>query len=165
MLPAKTRVNRSIKSSIVRVILPDGSLGGDLTLHEALSVAHGYDMDLVEISPSANPPVCKIVNYSKWQYERSKSLKHSNPTVVKDIKFKVGIGANDFKVKCRHIEEIISKKGQVRVSAIMQGREVSHPEIAEKLINEVVRLLQSTAKIDGSIKKSTKQHTVTLVPR
>ena len=63
------------------------------------------------------------------------------------------------------IKEIISKKGQVRVSAIMHGREVSHPEIAEKLINEVVRLLQSTAKIDGSIKKSTKQHTVTLVPR
>lgn len=165
MLTPKTKVNQSIKSPVVRVILPDGSMGGDLALREALSAAQSYDMDLVEVSPSAKPPVCKIINYSKWQYARAKSIKHSNSAVVKDIKFKVGIGANDFKVKCKHIEEIISKKGQVRVSAIMQGREVSHPELAEKLLNEVVLFLQATAKIDGVIKKSTKQYVVMLMPR
>lgn len=162
---AKTKINQSIRALTVRVILPDGSVKGDIALREAILLAQSHDMDLVEIAPSANPPVCKIINYSKWQYERTKSVKHSNSAVIKDIKFKVGIGSNDFKVKCRHIEEIIGKKNQVRVSAIMQGREVSHPELAEKLINDVVQFVQASAKVDGTIKKATKQHTVMLVPR
>lgn len=165
MPSAVTRVNQGIKAPVVRVVLPNGSLKGDLGIREALALAREYDMDLVEVSPATNPPVCRVINYSKWQYEKSKSVKHHSSAPFKDIKFKVGIGANDFKVKCKHIEEIISKKGQVRVTAIMQGREVNHPELAEKLIRDVIEFVQASAKVDGEVKKSPKQHVVTLVPR
>lgn len=166
MLQTRTRVNRSISANIVRVILPDGTLLGDVTKEEAIKTALDYSMDLIEIAPNVNPPVCKIADYSKWQYERSKALKnnHTRSAAVKDIKFKVGIGPHDLVTKCKHIQSIIDKGGQVRVTVSMHGREVSHPEIAAVLLTQVLQYVETSARADGAVKKSLKQHMVTLVP-
>lgn len=166
MLQTRTRVNRGISANIVRVILPDGTLLGDVTKEEAIKTALDYSMDLIEIAPNVNPPVCKIADYSKWQYERSKALKnnHTRSAAIKDIKFKVGIGPHDLVTKCKHIQNIIDKGGQVRVTVSMHGREVSHPEIAAVLLAQVLQYVETSARADGAVKKSLKQHMVTLVP-
>ena len=166
MSQTRTRVNRSISANIVRVILPDGTLLGDVTKEAAIKTALEHSMDLIEIAPNANPPVCKIADYSKWNYERSKALKNNNTrsAVVKDIKFKVGIGPHDLVTKCKHIQNIIDKGGQVKVTVSMHGREVSHPEIATALLTQVLKAVETTARADGAVRKSLKHHMVTLVP-
>lgn len=159
-------INSNIKSKSVRVVLPTGEFQGEMPIAEALELARSMDLDLVEVSSNAESGVCKIMSYAKWQYTKDKAARKSKQhnIVVKDLKFKVGIGVQDLKVKCQHIVDMLRHGDQVKVSILMRGREVTHPEIADKLVESVLGTVGSIGQCDGIIHKSQRQYNFTLVP-
>jgi len=149
-----------IRAPQVRVIFPDGS-NKIMQLRDALQESKNLGLDLVEISPNANPPVCKIIQFGKFKYELEKKLKeskkHQSTTVVKEIRMTPRIGEHDYQVKLKHIREFLQDKDKVKVIIIFKGREIVHSEIglnlAEKLKNDLsdIATLENEPKLDGRI--------------
>lgn len=133
------RVNRQIRAGKVRVIDEDGTQVGLMTPREALAIAEDAGLDLVEIAPNAEPPVCRIIDYSKFCYQQIKKEKENkrsqHKVKVKEIKFKPNIDEHDFQVKVRKVKECITKGNKVRLICIFKGRELSRQELGEKMVN------------------------------
>ncbi len=144
------RINDQIKSNEVRVIDQDGKMLGVITVVEALKKAQEVELDLVEVSPNVNPPVCKITNFGKMRYELQKKAadakKKQKVVEVKEIKMTINIGKGDFDTKIRHTKEFIEKGNKVKVSIRMKGREITHQDLAEKMMQDILRDTESFAK-------------------
>jgi translation initiation factor IF-3 len=162
----KERLNRQITAAEVRLIGQDGTSLGVVTLAEAFKLATDDDVDLIEIVPSATPPVCRLMRYSKWQYQKEREAK-AHPRVrqdVKDIQFGVRIGAEDIRVKCKKATEFLLGGDKVRVIVILKGREVTHPELMEKLLENIHSILKEVGVVEGAGKRETKRVTVLYAP-
>lgn len=133
------KVNRQIRALKVRVIDENGEQVGVMTPREALERAEEVGLDLVEIAPNAEPPVCRIIDYGKFRYQQTKKEKESKKSQhkikVKEIKFKPTINENDFQVKVRKARECISKGNKVRLICTFRGREILRQGIGEKIVN------------------------------
>ncbi len=144
------RINDQIKANEVRVIDQDGKMLGVITVAEALRKAQEVELDLVEVSPNVNPPVCKITNFGKMRYELQKKAadakKKQKVVEVKEIKMTINIGKGDFDTKIRHTKEFIEKGNKVKVSIRMKGREITHQDLAEKMMQDILRDTESFAK-------------------
>lgn len=162
------KVNREIRAPKVRVISHTGEQIGVIPLYEALARAEQEGLDLVEISAGSNPPVCKIINYGKYRYDQTKREKESkkaqHQVKVKEIKFKPNIDEHDLETKLRHTRDFISKGNKVKVSCVFRGREMAHPEIGEKLINQVCEELKDIATLEAPAKLFGRMLTVVLAP-
>lgn len=162
------KVNREIRASKVRVISQTGEQVGILSLHEALARAEQEGLDLVEIVPGANPPVCKIINYGKFRYDQTKrekeSKKSQHQVKVKEIKIKPNIDENDLKTKLRHAREFIAKGNKVKVTCVFRGREMAHPEIGESLVRKICDDLEEVAMPESPAKMFGRMLTVVLAP-
>lgn len=162
------RVNKEIRAPKVRVIDQTGEQVGVLTLREALQKAEELGIDLVEIVPEANPPVCKIIDYGKYRYDQTKrekeSKKASHQIKVKEIKFKPNINENDLATKLRHVRDFLAKGNKVKVSCVFRGREMVHTEIGERLVQKVVDNLEDVATVEAPMKLFGRMLTVVLAP-
>jgi len=141
----RTRINEQIRASDVRLIAEDGNQIGIVPVKEALKAAVERDLDLVEISPKSDPPVCKIMDYGKYRYqlEISEKLKKKKQSqiIIKEIKLRPKIDINDFNTKKRQIEKFLKSGHKVKITVMFRGREIVHKErgmnILDKLIEEL----------------------------
>lgn len=134
------KINESIfpKNKKIRVIYNDKNLG-IMVVEEALKLAKSYDLDLAEVSPTSNPPVCKILNWGKYKYEISKKEKDKkHKPKDHEIHFKVSIEDHDFDTKCNHIRRFLNSGSKVKVCINSKGRQIQHPELAECLMNRIL---------------------------
>lgn len=147
------RVNRQIRVPRVRVISKEGEQVGIMTLDEALRAADAAGLDLVEIVPTAVPPVCRIIDYGKFLYDQAKREKENKKSQhqmkVKEVKIKPNIDDNDFNTKMRHAREFLEKGDKVKVTCQFRGREMAHQEIGVALMKRVQEVLQDCASIDA----------------
>lgn len=151
----QVRKNERIRAREIRLIDPDGKLIGIVSRDEGLDWARRYGLDLVEIAATAQPPVCKILDYGKYMYELSKKSKEKHPTIkVKIIKFRAHIGDHDFMVKLRHSEEFLFKGNKLRFVLQFRGREMEHTEIGMAVVQRAVKELVHVGVLDGEVKRA-----------
>ena len=146
------RINEMIRVREVRLIDDEGKQLGIVSTQEALRIAKDKDLDLVEVSPNANPPVCKIIDYGKYRFEQEKKLRDSkkNQKVLKlkEIRMQPKIGAGDLDTKAKHIQEFLDEGDKVKVTIRFRGRELAHTELGYDVLNEVLKRLTSAYNID-----------------
>ena len=155
----KTNINQDIRAKEVRVIDPEGNQLGILPTYRALAAASDFGLDLVEISPNANPPVCKIMDYGRYRYEMTKkkqeAKKKQSTFQVKEIKIRPKTGEHDLYVKIGHIKKFIEKKDKVKVTVVFRGREITlmqlGRELLEKIVNETAEntIVEQLPKFEG----------------
>jgi translation initiation factor IF-3 len=141
------------------LISPDGEQLGIRPLPEALAIARQLDLDLVEVADKATPPVCRIMDYGKYKYEAAQRAKESRKKAsnisVKEMKYRPKIGSGDFETKTRKVEEFLGEGHKVKVTIMFRGREVQHPELGRKILDQVagsvahVGLVEVYPKQDG----------------
>jgi translation initiation factor IF-3 len=163
------RVNEEIKSPSVRLIDTDGAQLGVFTSREALKKAEEKNLDLVEIAPQADPPVCKIIDFGKFNYELQKKektqKKNQQVTVLKEIRLHPNTDVHDFEFKARHAENFLEEGNKVKVSVIFKGRELAYKEHGEALLNKFVEKLQEISKPEYDPKFEGKIMHVILTPQ
>jgi translation initiation factor IF-3 len=152
------RINHQISASSVRLVV-EGKGADVVPLTEALRMAEEQEMDLVEISPDQDPPVCKIINFGKWKFEQQKKKKeqskHQHIIHVKEIKLRPKIGTHDFELKRDQAKEFLEKGDKVKVSMRFRGREIAHPELGSVLMDKLtveladISIVESPPKFEG----------------
>jgi len=152
----------------VRVIGPDGAQLGIKTVPDALALAREIDLDLVEVAPLANPPVCRIMDYGKFRYEESQRAREARKktahVTVKEVKFRPKIGRGDFDTKVRHVQGFLAEGHKVKVSLQFRGREMAHPELGSKILDEVIEKILSVGKVETQARLEGRSMTMVLVP-
>ena len=161
-------MNELITASEVRVISSTGKQLGIISLREALNHAEDEGFDLVEVSPDANPPVCKIIDYGKLKYKEQKSKKEAKKkqkTIeVKEIKLRPGIDKHDFDVKIKALSKFIGGGNKVKISMRFRGREMEHQSIGLDLLKKLTEQVSEYAKVEVPPKSEGKQISMILVP-
>jgi translation initiation factor IF-3 len=146
------RINEAIRSNELRVIGPDGEQLGIMSRSDALKAAEAAGVDLVEISPNAAPPVAKIVDWGKYQYqkmkEQQKNRKSSKQSELKQMRFGLKIGSGDLEIKLRKIREFLVAGHKVRIQIFYRGREMAHKELGYEMIDRIVALLEDDAILE-----------------
>jgi len=163
------RMNEKIRAREIRVIGEDGEQFGILTVSEALALAAEKNLDLVEISPNATPPVCKIMDYGKFKYEKTKKEKENKKkqknVVIKEIRIKPHIDEHDKETKISQIKKFIEKEYKVKISLRLSGREKLHAESAVKILDEFADSFEETAIVEKKYGKEQVQKFVMLSPK
>jgi translation initiation factor IF-3 len=146
------RINNRIRVPEIRVIRDDGEQLGVLPTHEALRLAEERGLDLVEISPRAFPPVCKIMDYGKYKYEQSKkkqqARKHASTVETKEIKFRPKTEGHDMDFKVKHVRRFLEGGNKVRLAVVFRGREITHPQTGMNVLNRVVEATTDIAGVE-----------------
>jgi translation initiation factor IF-3 len=152
----------------VRVISSSGEQIGVLSIQEAMAKADEEGLDLVEIVPDSNPPVCKIINFGKFRYDQTKREKESKKSQhqikVKEIKMKPNIDDHDRETKMRHARDFLSKGNKVKLTCVFRGREMAHQEIGEKLLEACCAELEDVATLEAIPKIFGRMLTAVLAP-
>jgi translation initiation factor IF-3 len=148
----ESRVNERIRAREVRVIDDEGQMLGVMTPLAALNMARDRGMDLVEVQPMAQPPVCKIMDWGRFKYEQSKkeseARKHQKVTQLREIRMKPRTGEHDIDVKVRKIQEFLGDGDKVKVSVTFKGREMAHTELGRSVLDEITQELKGIAQIE-----------------
>ena len=135
---------------------------------EALNLARQQDLDLVEVAPMANPPVCRIMDYGKFRYEESQKAKETRrksiQVSVKEVKFRPKIGKGDFDTKVRHMHDFLGEGHKVKVTLQFRGREMAHPELGSKILDAVLEQLGPIAKVETQARLEGRNMTMVLSP-
>ena len=154
-IPKNYRVNDQITAQAVLVVDDKGNQLGELTTDKALEMATEKGLDLVEVAPSANPPVCRLLNYGKFRYEATrkerearKASKTKSNNSVREVRMKTRIGDHDREAKTRLVKRLLTEGSKVRVSVMFRGREVQHPQIGMALLKNVAEDLQEDALLE-----------------
>ncbi|PID33012.1 translation initiation factor IF-3 [Candidatus Saccharibacteria bacterium] len=146
------RINGAIRARELRVIGADGEQLGVMPLKQALDVAEQAGLDLVEVSPDANPPVAKVIDWGKYQYQKMKdqqrSKRSSKVADLKQMRFGLKIGSGDMEVKLRKIRKFLAAGHKVRIQVVYKGREMAHKEIGHELINKILEQLEEEAVVE-----------------
>jgi translation initiation factor IF-3 len=147
-----TRINERIRVPEVRVIGEDGNQIGVMRTDEALRYAQERDLDLVEVAPEARPPVTRILDYSKYKYEQAQkqkaARKHQQQITIREIKFRPKIAQNDYDTKKGHVMRFLKRKDKVKITIMFRGREVTHPERGQQLLERLAEELQDLAVVE-----------------
>ncbi len=129
---------------------------GVMTPEQALAIARGRDLDLVEVAPTASPPVCRIMNYGKFQYQKSKraheAKKHQKQVVLKEVKFRPKTEEHDFQFKKNHLVRFLTEGNKAKATVVFRGREMTHQEIGRRLMDRLVEELKELAEVERSPK-------------
>jgi len=149
------RKNEKIRAREVRVIGPSGKMVGVMDPREALKLAKSAGLDLVEISPNARPPVCRILDFGKYKYELSKKKKEGSKKTtskLKEVKFRVSTGKHDYETKLRHAEQFLAHGHKVKLTVTFRGREMAHVDLGADMINNAVQDLSTMGSADKAPK-------------
>jgi translation initiation factor IF-3 len=147
-----TRINERIRVPEVRLIGDDGKQIGVVKTSEALAYAQERDLDLVEVAPEAKPPVCRVLDYSKYKYEQEQkqkaARKHQQQITVREIKFRPKIAQHDYDTKKGHIERFLRDQSKVKVTIMFRGREMAHPERGQMILERLAEELADLAVVE-----------------
>jgi len=145
-----------IRAKEIRVVDEEAGQLGIMAPEEALAIAREKDMDLVEVAPTANPPVCRIMNYGKFQYQKSKraheAKKNQKQVVVKEVKFRPKTEEHDFQFKKNHILRFLSEGNKAKATVVFRGREMTHQELGRRLMDRLIDELKETAEVERAPK-------------
>jgi len=164
----QTRINDRIRVPEVRLIGADGKQIGIVKTAEALAYAQDRDLDLVEVAPEARPPVCRVLDYSKYKYEQAQKQKaarrHQQQITVREIKFRPKIAQNDYDTKKGHVSRFLKNKDKVKITIMFRGREVTHPERGTALLDRLAGELSEIAVVEQSPVQDGRNMTMLLAP-
>jgi translation initiation factor IF-3 len=164
----QTRINDRIRVPEVRLIGEDGNQIGVIKTDEALRYAQERDLDLVEVAPEARPPVCRVLDYSKYKYEQAQkqkqARKHQQQITIREIKFRPKIAQNDYDTKKGHVTRFLLNKDKVKVTIMFRGREVTHPERGTALLDRLADELSEIGVVEQSPIQDGRNMTMMLAP-
>jgi translation initiation factor IF-3 len=164
----QTRINDRIRVPEVRLVGEDGKQIGVIKTSDALAYAQERDLDLVEVAPEARPPVCRVLDYSKYKYEQAQKVKaarkHQQQITIREIKFRPKIAQNDYETKKGHVERFLKSKDKVKVTIMFRGREVTHPERGVALLNKLAEELAEVAVVEQNPLQDGRNMTMMLAP-
>lgn len=162
-------MNHAIQAQKVRLVDENGEMVGVVTRQKALEMAVAAGLDLVEISPNAEPPVCKILDYGKFKFEAQKkkaeAKKKQKVVEIKEVKLRPGIDDNDYNVKLKSMQRFIGEGNKVKITMRFRGREMSHQEIGEEVLERVKADMGDVAKVEQQAKVEGRQITLVLAPK
>ncbi|MCF7870660.1 MAG: translation initiation factor IF-3 [Candidatus Omnitrophica bacterium] len=165
----RVRVNLRVVAERLRLISPDGEQLGVVSRKEALDKAREHGLDLVEIAPSAKPPVCRIMDFTKYKYEQSKRekelKKHQKQSQLKEVRITPRTEKHDYQVKLKRIEGFLKKRHKVRIRMWYKGREITHKEIGRRIVDNIIKDTESIAQIDKEPVMRGKTMIFTLSPK
>lgn len=165
----KVRINWQIRAKEVRLIGADGTQLGIKPLEEALKLAEAEGLDLVEIAPTAQPPVCRVMDYGKFKYEQSKKIqlakKKQVVIQVKEVKFRPKTDEHDYQFKLRHIRRFLEDKDKVKVSIRFRGREIAFSDQAVKILNRIRAEIEDIGKIEYEPKMEGRDMVMIVAPK
>jgi len=163
-----TRINERIRVPEVRLIDEKGQQVGIMRTQEALRYAQDLDLDLVEVAPDAKPPVCRVLDYSKYKYEQAQkqkaARKHQQQITIREIKFRPKIAQHDYNTKKGHVIRFLNHKDKVKVTIMFRGREMAHPERGEALLNRLAEELEDLAVVEQRPQQDGRNMTMMLAP-
>jgi translation initiation factor IF-3 len=152
----------------VRLIDHDGTQLGIKPTQEAMNLAYAREMDLVEVAPDANPPVCKIMDWNKFKYDMAQRAKEAKrkatTTTIKEMKYRVKIGPGDFETKTRQVGRFLREGHKVKVTIMFRGRENDHPELGMKILDRVITEVEEVAKVEATPKRDGRNMVMVLAP-
>ena len=165
----QARLNDEITAPEIRLIDQDGEQQGIVTIQEALQSAEDVGLDLVEIVPNAQPPVCRLMDYGKYKFQQKKKLheqrKKQRQIQIKEIKFRPGTEEGDYQVKLRKLTEFLEAGDRAKVTVRFRGREMAHMELGRELLKRVEEDLKEIATVDQYPQSMGRQMTMLLVPQ
>src|SRR3954470_1493593 len=163
-----TRINDRIRVPQVRLIDENGGQVGVMDTPEALRYAQSKELDLVEVAPEAKPPVCRVLDYSKYKYEQAQKVKaarkHQQQINVREIKFRPKIAQHDYDTKKGHVTRFLKARDKVKVTIMFRGREMAHPERGEMILNRLAEDLDDLAVIEQRPQQDGRNMTMMLAP-
>ena len=168
MTTNETRINDRIRARDVRLVDPEGQQLGISPLPEALAIARQLDLDLVEVAPLANPPVCRIMDYGKYKFDEAQKAKESRRKTtsvgIKEMKYRPKIGPGDFDTKTRQVLKFLNEGHKVKVTIMFRGREVFHPELGKKILDRVAEHVDGTARVESEPRLDGRNMVMVLAP-
>ncbi len=161
-------MNDYIRAKEVRVVAPDGTQVGVKKLQEALWLADQLGLDLVEVAPNANPPVCRLMDYGKFKYEQSvrdrEARKKQTRTVIKELRFKPRIASHDYEILRRRAQQFLGEGDKVKVTLRFRGREASRPELGRKLMDRLADDISEFGVVEQAPRVDGRNMTMTIAP-
>jgi translation initiation factor IF-3 len=162
------RVNERIRVETIRLIDADGNQHGITTVREAWAMARTLDLDLVEIAPTANPPVCRIMDYGKFKFDEAQKAKESRRKSVnvgiKEMKYRPKIGNGDFDTKTRLVEKFLAEGHKVKITIMFRGREIAHPELGALILDRIVERVEGKGRVEAAAKSEGRNMIMVLGP-
>lgn len=163
------RRNFQIRAREIRVIGADGALIGVMAPREAVKIANEAGLDLVEISPNAKPPVCKITDYGKYKYELQKKAKEAKKrqviVLVKEIKLRAKTEDHDLEFKLRHIERFLAEGNKAKITVKFRGRELAHKNLGREMLDKIAKKLEEVGSIEQFPKMEGRNMTMLIAPK
>ena len=164
-----TRINERIRVPEVRLIDENGQQVGIMKTSEAIRYAESRELDLVEVAPDAKPPVCRVLDYSKYKYEQTQkqkaARKHQQQITIREIKFRPKIAQHDYDTKKGHVERFLKARDKVKVTIMFRGREMAHPERGEMILNRLAEDLGELAVVEQRPQQDGRNMTMMLAPQ
>jgi translation initiation factor IF-3 len=158
-----------IKAPEIRLIDQEGNQAGVMTLNEALSLAQEAGLDLVEVAPEAEPPVCRIMDFGRYKYQQSKkaqeSKKKSTVIQIKEVKLRPKTAEHDYQFKLRNIRKFLSQKNKTKVSLMFRGREIAHANLAKGMLDRIVEDVADLGTVEQYPKLEGRNMTMVLAPK
>jgi len=162
-------INWDIRAPEVRVIDADGKQVGILPLKEAMKIAEEKGLDLVEVAPNSQPPVCRVMNYGKYKYQQNKRIqearKHQTLIHVKEVKVRPRTEEHDFQTKLRHVKRFLDEGNKVKISILFRGREIAHPEFGKEMLNRFVEGVKDLTVIEQAPRLEGRNMVMILAPK
>ena len=169
LIANELQTNEQIRDRNVRVIADDGEQLGVMTLREAQDIAYDKGLDLVRVSPHANPPVCKIMDYGKFRFEQAKKQKEAKKNqkiiVLKEMRLSATIDTHDMEVKAKHVNKFLKAGDKVKVSIRFKGRQMTHTEKGRKVMNEFLTMVEENGVMEKSAKLEGRSMFMILAPK
>lgn len=169
VISVNLRINQRIRIKEVRLIGPDGEQMGIVPTQDALNKAQETGLDLVEVAASAKPPVCRIMDYSKYKYEQEKKAKearkHQRIMHLKEIKLKPNIEEHDYQVKLSHLKRFLGRGDKAKLTMTFRGRQMSHIDIGQKVLDRMVSDLGEVGEVEKGPMKEGRNISINFVPR
>ncbi|MCK9461802.1 MAG: translation initiation factor IF-3 [Proteobacteria bacterium] len=166
--PTQTRINEMIRRPEVRVINPDGQQLGIYPIRQALTIAQELGLDLVEINPKADPPVCRIMDFGKFKYEQKKQTnsarKKQKVIEVKEVKMRPKTDTHDFETKLKHVRRFIEEGNKARLTIRFRGRELAHPDVAARQLDKMVEAVKDIAVVEQPYAMDGRMMTMLIAP-
>jgi len=166
--PQGPKINERIRALDVQVIGNDGGNLGSMAINKAIELAKKEGLDLIEISPNANPPVCKIMDIGKYKYDLQKKAnlakKKQKIVLLKEIKLRPGTEAHDYNFKIKNAKKFITKGDKVKFTVKFKGREMQHTELGKDLMNRIIEETKDIAKVESQPKFEGRQMVMIIQP-
>ncbi len=163
------RINRMIRASEIRVLGSDGGQLGIMSVRDALAAAEAEGLDLVEISPGATPPVCRIMDYGKFKYQQSKKTheakKKQSVVLVKEVKLGPKTEEHDFQFKFKHVLRFLEDGNKAKVTVLFRGREMAHTEFGRALLDRMAEMVKDHGVIEQSPRQEGRNMTMIIAPK